>query len=70
MGLSKSFKLFTLHDNPHTLSFRAEAFNLTNSVRFDPNSANTDINIPATFGKYTGLLVKPRVIQFGARYDF
>ncbi|HYL78613.1 MAG TPA: carboxypeptidase-like regulatory domain-containing protein [Bryobacteraceae bacterium] len=70
MGLSKRFKLFTLHDNPHTLQFRAEAFNLTNSVRFDPNSANTDINIPATFGKYTGLLVKPRVIQFAARYDF
>ena len=43
---------------------------MTNSVRFDPVSANTDINIPATFGKYTALLVKPRVFQFSARYDF
>ena len=69
-GVAKTFHLFTVRDQPHTLQFRADAFNLTNSVRFDPNTANTDINNPAAFGKYTSLLVKPRVFQFSARYEF
>ncbi|MDQ6675791.1 MAG: hypothetical protein M3Z09_00680, partial [Acidobacteriota bacterium] len=69
-GLSKRFSLFTFKDQPHTLQFRAEGFNITNSVRFDPNLTNTNILSPALFGKYTGTLTAPRVFQFSLRYEF
>ncbi len=39
LGLGKRFHLFNFRDQPHSLQFRAEAFNITNSVRFDVNSA-------------------------------
>ena len=45
---------------------RAEAFNVTNSVRF--GNPNTDIN-SATFGRITGAY-SPRIMQFGARFEF
>lgn len=70
VGLAKRFLLFNLKDNPHTLQFRGEVFNLTNSVRFDPFTSTRDINNPATFGKYTAQLGNPRVFQFALRYEF
>jgi hypothetical protein len=79
LGLSKRFYLFAYKDQPHTLQFRAEAFNITNSVRFDPNSqANVNSNDggimtladPTKFGQYTTTLGTPRVFQFSARYEF
>jgi hypothetical protein len=70
LGLAKRFTLFTVHDTPHTLQFRAEAFNVTNSVRFDIFSAQLDISDPVNFGKYTNTLTRPRVMQFGLRYEF
>jgi hypothetical protein len=64
MGVSKRFSLSTLEDQPQALQFRADNFNLTNSVHFDPNTANLIILSPSLFGKYTNVLVKPRVFQF------
>lgn len=70
LGLAKRFTLFTHRDKPHTLQFRAEAFNITNTVRFDVYTANTDINDPGSFGKYTSQFGSPRVFQFALRYEF
>ncbi len=70
MSLGKTFHLFNFHDQPHTLQVRGESFNVTNSVRFDPRSANLDITNQATFGQYTGTLGNPRVFQFSMRYEF
>jgi Carboxypeptidase regulatory-like domain len=79
MGLSKRFYLFAYKDQPHTLQFRAEAFNITNTVRFDPNS-QADVNSnsggimslanPNKFGQYSSTFGTPRVFQFSARYEF
>lgn len=70
MGLAKRFHLFNFHDQPHTLQVRAEGFNVTNSVRFDPASASLNIANQAKFGQYTSTLGSPRVFQFSARYEF
>lgn len=70
LGLAKRFHLFNFHDQPHTLQFRAEAFNSTNSVRFDPASANLNIANQNKFGQYTTTFGTPRVFQFAARYEF
>ena len=66
----KRFNLFTYKDQPHTLQFRAESFNVTNSVRFDVYGVNLNILNPARFGQYTNTLTKPRVFQFSLRYEF
>jgi hypothetical protein len=52
------------------VQFRAESFNITNSVRFDPYTASVSILNPARFGQYTATLTKPRVFQFSLRYEF
>lgn len=70
MSIAKRFALFKLRDQQHSLQIRAEAFNVTNSVRFDPNSINWGISNIANFGTYTQQLGTPRVWQFGARYEF
>jgi hypothetical protein len=70
LGLGKRFNLYTIHDQQHSLQFRAEAFNLTNSVRFDPATVNLNILNPARFGQYTSTLTTPRVFQFSLRYEF
>jgi hypothetical protein len=72
-GLMKRFELFTFRDQKHTLQIRAEAFNVTNSVRFDIQSStitNLGTATQGVFGNYTDQLVRPRVFQFGARYEF
>jgi hypothetical protein len=70
LGVAKQFHLFTFRDQPHTLQFRADSFNVTNSVRFDPYTVNNNIFNAARFGQYTSLLTKPRVFQFALRYEF
>src|SRR5439155_13005673 len=70
LGVGKRFNLFTIRDNPHTIQFRGESFNVTDSVRFDPYTANSSILNPARFGEYTSTLVNPRVFQFSLRYEF
>ena len=54
----------------HSVEFQAEAFNVTNSAQFDVFTMNLDIGNSSNFGKYTSTLGNPRVLQFGARYDF
>jgi hypothetical protein len=54
----------------HSLQFRWETFNLTNTTKFDVNSASLDISVGGTFGKYSSQLTSPRVMQFGLRYEF
>ena len=67
-GINKNFHI----TERQTLRFSAYAYNLTNSVRFDPgsltnNSAFTD---PTTIGLYSATLTKPRVMEFALRYSF
>ena len=58
----------------HSLQVRWEVFNVTNTARFDVGSigaqANNFLTIASSFGKYTGVLTRPRVMQFGLRYEF
>ena len=70
LGLGKRFTLFSIKDQPHTLQVRAEAFNVTNSVRFDVNTMNINILNPNKFGQYVDVLTRPRVFQFSMRYEF
>jgi hypothetical protein len=73
-SLSKRFVM--PYNEKHTLQFRAEAFNVSNTARFDVNSLLTNDNVnlaigyPSSFGKYTDTLNTPRVLQFGLRYEF
>jgi hypothetical protein len=62
--------LFTKRDHPYTLQIRGEAFNVSNTVRFDPASVQIQIDTPSTFGNYTNVLGNPRVIQFTGRFEF
>lgn len=63
-GLSKNFRF----GESMRLQLRAEAFNVLNNQvpRF---SANADIN-SNNFGRVTQSYNSPRIIQFGARFDF
>jgi len=64
-------KRFTMpYSEKHSLQFRWETFNLTNTTKFDVNSASLDISVGGTFGKYGAQLTQPRVMQFGLRYEF
>jgi hypothetical protein len=77
LGLYKRFRL--PGSDKQSLQFRAEAYNLTNSVRFDVNSLYLSaFNLGPTaltftnpnFGKYSSTLTTPRQIQFALRYMF
>lgn len=68
MGLAKMWTM--PYNEKHKLQFRAEVFNLTNSTRFDVNTASGDMDNPNSFGRYGGTLTQPRVMQFGLRYEF
>jgi hypothetical protein len=68
MSLSKRFLM--PWKETHSLQFRWEVFNVPNAVRFDINTASLDVGNTGTFGKYTGLLTQPRIMQFGLRYAF
>jgi hypothetical protein len=68
-NLSKRF-VMPWKDGKHSIQFRWETFNLTNSARFDAGGASLDISGTGTFGKYTNQFGDPRVMQFGLRYEF
>ena len=68
MGLAKRWTM--PWSDKHTLQFRWEAFNITNSVRFDVQSGNEYLDVDNPFGNYSGLLINPRVMQFALRYEF
>jgi hypothetical protein len=65
------YKNFTMPwSEKQKLQFRWESYNVTNSVRFDPQSANLSLTSTANFGKLTGQLGSPRVMQFALRFTF
>lgn len=68
LGLAKSFTM--PWSEKHSVQFRWEVFNATNSVRFDPFFTSADLGSLGSFGKYTDTLTLPRVMQFALRYDF
>ena len=66
-GLSKIFSIAERQQ----LKFAAEAFNITNSVRFDPHSVvNDPFGSAQTFGNYQATLGQERRMQFSLRYSF
>lgn len=66
-GLSKEWKF--LEDK--TVKFAWEAFNITNSVRFDAAQSANQFNLTiGNFGTYSNTLSKPRVMQFSLRVGF
>jgi hypothetical protein len=66
LGLGKRW---TIVEN-HSVQFRWEVFNVTNSVRFDPIQISADLGNINTFGRYTGTFTAPRIMQFALRYEF
>lgn len=75
LGLAKRWKM--PWSEGHSLQLRWEVFNVTNSVRFDVQSANGYVSggslsngNSGTFGNYSGTLTNPRIMQFALRYEF
>jgi len=75
LGLAKRWKM--PWSEGQSLQFRWEVFNVTNSVRFNVQSANgyltsgTIYNGNSTnFGNYGGTITNPRIMQFALRYEF
>jgi len=62
-------KTFGLGDRVN-LVLRFDMFNMTNSVRFDPQSISATLDNPQTFGQATGLLTNYRLAQFAGRIEF
>ena len=58
------------YSDKHSVQFRWETFNVTNTPRFDVGDASLDISVANTFGRYTSTLSQARVMQFGLRYEF
>ncbi|MFP5228207.1 MAG: carboxypeptidase regulatory-like domain-containing protein [Acidobacteriota bacterium] len=52
------------------LVLRWDMFNVTNSVRFDPQQISATLDNPQSFGQSTGLLTNYRLAQFAARIEF
>ena len=67
-GLYKNFTM-PWSERQH-LQFRWESYNLTNSVRFDPTSANLSLTSTAKFGQLSSQLGNPRQMQFAMRFTF
>ncbi len=65
-SLSKRFRI----REGHSIQFRWETFNISNTAKFDVGTASLDISVAGTYGKYTDQLTQPRVMQFGLRYEF
>ncbi len=68
LGVSKRFVM--PYNEAHSLQFRWETFNLTNTVRFNVSSLTLDLGNTGSFGKYSGALGPPRQMQFALRYEF
>ncbi len=64
-------KRFQMPSEGHSLQFRAEAFNLTNSVRFNADAWETlSFTFTGSFGNYSRVMIPARVLQFALRYEF
>jgi hypothetical protein len=68
------YKVFTMpYSEHHKLQFRWEAYNVTNSVRFDPSfstSLSANMLSQSSFGKLSQQLGTPRQMQFAMRYTW
>ena len=64
-GLAKSWKL----GEYGALKFAWEVYNVTNTVRFDPQSVGSSLT-GGNLGIASVLLTQPRRMQFSLRYDF
>jgi outer membrane receptor for ferrienterochelin and colicin len=67
-GLYKNFTM-PWSEKQH-LQFRWEAYNVTNTVMFDPNSANLSLTSTAKFGQLSSQLGNPRQMEFALRFQF
>lgn len=68
-GLAKRWKM--PWKESHSLQLRWQVYNVSNSKRFDPLSVNAALDVyGSTFGDYTRLSTKPRVMEFALRYEF
>jgi hypothetical protein len=66
-GVSKAFSL----GEQRRLEFSWQAFNATNSVRYDVRGAQPSLSYdPTQFGKYLNTLTTPRFMQFALRLIF
>jgi hypothetical protein len=65
-GLNKTF---AIHEH-YKVILRWDMFNMSNSVRFDPQSISATLDDPQTFGQATALLTNYRLAQFAARLEF
>ena len=66
-GLAKDFSL----GETRNVEFSWQTFNLTNSVRYDVQSAEPTLSeIPSQFGRYTATMTQPRFMQFALRFSF
>ncbi len=69
-AVSKSFKI----TENQSFLLGVNAYNVTNSVRFDAGALQTGYNISisnsSNFGNFTSTLTQPRVLEFSARYTF
>lgn len=68
LGLSKTWAM--PWSDKQNLEFEWNVFNITNSVRFDGQSAFPEVDQSTNFGNYSHLLTNPRVMQFGLMYSF
>jgi hypothetical protein len=68
LNVAKRFRM--PYAEGHSIQFRWETFNLTNTARFDVNSLSLDISAANTFGRYSYTFGEPRIMQFGLRYEF
>jgi hypothetical protein len=65
--VSKDFSL----GEQRLLEFSWQAFNATNSVRYDVRGAQPSLSYdPTQFGKYLNTLTTPRFMQFALRFEF
>jgi hypothetical protein len=65
------YKNFTMPwSERQKLQFRAEAFNLTNTVKFDPTSANLSLTSTSKWGQLSSQLGTPRVMEMALRFQF
>ena len=62
-------KTFNIHERMK-LIVRWDMFNVSNSVRFDPQSISNTLDNPQAFGQATALLTNYRLAQFAARLEF
>ncbi len=66
-GVAKNFNI----GESKRVEFSWQAFNATNSVRYDVRSAQPSLSQdPSEFGKYTRTLTAPRFMQFALRFVF